>query len=330
MNNIQVFFLGFLLSLVLTILFTKKLIPIIKAKKYGQRILEVGPNWHKAKEGTPTMGGLGFIFAIIISFLIYCFFIRNNNEPRKIICLLNVIVYAILNGLIGIIDDMAKIRNKRNEGLTPIKKFTFQSVAAILFLISFRFTVGIETSIKIPFVKNEIELGFFFYILAFFVLCGFVNAVNLSDGIDGLASCLTLTVASLFVLLGVAQNDSSIVFLSASLVGAMLGFLVFNFYPAKVFMGDTGSLFLGAIVVAYSFLINNILLVILYGFVFLCEALSVILQVVYFKITKGKRILKMAPLHHHFEKCGWSEIKVVSIFSLVNFVFCAIVYFLVI
>ena len=330
MDNIHIFVMFFLISLLLTVLFTKKLIPIIKSKKYGQRILEDGPNWHKAKEGTPTMGGIGFILAILICFFIYLVTSNASMNYREIAIILNVLVYSLLNGAIGIIDDLAKIRNKRNQGLTPKMKFAFQAIAAIFFLLSFKFTVGIDTSIRIPFF-GTIELGFFFYILAFFVLCGFVNAVNLSDGIDGLAASLTFTVSLLFVFVGIVLNDDkSIVFLSSALLGAMLGFLLFNFYPAKIFMGDTGSLFLGAMVVSFSFILNNILLVLLFGFVFLCEAMSVILQVAFFKISRGKRLFKMAPLHHHFEKCGWSEIKVVSVFCSINILFCVLVYFIVV
>ncbi len=328
MNEICIYALIFLLSIFLTIAFTKKLIPIIKAKKFGQRILEEGPSWHKSKEGTPTMGGLGFIFAILICFFVYLITLILNEKFKDAICVTNIMIYAVLNGMIGVIDDMAKIRNKRNEGLTPKAKFILQGVVSILFLFSFKFTVGIDTSVKIPFMNNAIDLGFIFYILAFFILCGFVNAVNLSDGIDGLASSLTLTVGVFFFILFVTINKSpTLAFFSIVLIGTMIGFLIFNGHPAKIFMGDTGSLFLGALVVSFSFLINNSLLVLLYGFVFLCEALSVILQVLVFKITGGKRIFKMAPLHHHFEKSGWSEKRVVFVFTLVNLLACAIAYF---
>lgn len=326
MNNSVIFITIFLTSLVLTIACTRILIPIIASKKYGQKILECGPNWHKKKEGTPTMGGIGFIIPIIICFILFFFILRTENQTREILCTLNVLIYAVLNALIGIIDDLAKIRKKQNEGLTPLKKFMFQSVAAILFLVSFKLSVGIDTSIVIPFSDVRIELGFMFYIIAFFVLCGFVNAVNLTDGIDGLASSVTLTVSVLFLAVSLTIDSTPLLFFSSSVLGAMLGFLVFNFHPAKIFMGDTGSLFLGAIVVSYSFISNNIILVLLYGFVFLCEAMSDIIQVVYFKLSKGKRILKMAPLHHHFEKCGWSEVKIVSVFTVVNLIFCILAY----
>ena len=326
MDNKIIFIIVFLTSLVLTIVVTRIAIPIIRSKRYGQSILECGPSWHKSKEGTPTMGGIGFIIPILLSFFVFCIIYYGKEKSRDLICLINVLTYAILNALIGVIDDLAKIKKKQNEGLTPVVKLLFQSVAAVLFLVSFKLTVGINTSVVLPFTDMRLELGFVFYILAFFVLCGFVNAVNLTDGIDGLASTVTLTVSLLFLFVAFNNQSTSLLFLSSSVFGAMLGFLVFNFHPAKIFMGDTGSLFLGAIVVAYSFMIDNILLVLIYGFVFLCEAMSVIVQVVYYKISNGKRIFKMAPLHHHFEKCGWSEIKIVSVFATLNFVFCILSY----
>ena len=323
MSNTTIFTIVFLISLISTIALTKILIPIIKRKRFGQKILECGPSWHKSKEGTPTMGGLAFVIATIIAFAFFCFV----GDKKEILCTLNIIVYALLNAFIGIIDDLAKIRNKRNEGLSAKAKFLLQSIVAILFLILFGLTVGIDTSLIIPFFNVKVELGILFYVLAFFMLSGFVNAVNLTDGVDGLATSVTISVALLFLLTSLTIfKSTSLVFLSSTLLGAMLGFLIFNFYPAKIFMGDTGSLFLGAMVVSLAFVCNNILLVLIYGFVFLCEALSDILQIAYYKISKGKRIFKMAPLHHHFEKCGWSEVKIVLVFSLVNVVFCAIAY----
>lgn len=328
MDKIPMFIVLFIIGLALTVIITKRLIPIIASKKYGQKILEDGPIWHKKKEGTPTMGGIGFILPILVCFIVFCFAYKGEEKTKEIICAINVVVYAILNALIGVIDDFAKIRNKRNEGLTAKAKFILQSIVAILFLIAFKITVGIDTSIIVPFFDFRIELGFFFYILAFFVLCGFVNAVNLTDGIDGLATMITITVSLLFLIVSFTIYQSPVLlFLSSSVLGALLGFLIFNFHPAKIFMGDTGSLFLGAVVVSYSFICNNIFLVVLYGFVFMCEALSDIIQVLYFKLTKGKRIFKMAPLHHHFEKSGWSEVKIVSVFSVVSLVFCALAYY---
>lgn len=190
------------------------------------------------------------------------------------------------------------------------------------------FSIGLETILYIPFLKIYFNIGFFYYIIAFFILCGIVNSVNLTDGIDGLASSITLTIGIVISLASFTNVENIVLsFFGAILIGASIGFLTYNLHPAKVFMGDTGSLFLGAVIVGISFLINNILIVVVYGFVFVCEALSDILQVAYFKISKGKRIFKMAPLHHHFEQKGWSEMKIVSVFSLINLAFCIIAYF---
>ncbi len=328
MYNFNIFIIILLFSLFLTILITKKIIPVLAKNKMGQRILADGPNWHREKEGTPTMGGVSFILATIVCFFIFCIFLKSDNKSKEIVILLNVLAYSILNALIGIIDDFAKIRNRRNEGLSAKSKFFLQSVAAILFLISLRLTVNINTELYIPFVNLKYDIGILYYILAYLLLCGFVNAVNLTDGLDGLASSVVLSIGLFFAFVSLTLiNNAILSFISAALIGGTIGFLRFNLHPAKIFMGDTGSLFLGAMVVSISFVINNILLVLVYGFVFLCEAISDILQVAYFKITKGKRIFKMAPLHHHFEKSGWSEVKIVIIFMLVNFAFCLLSYF---
>ncbi len=326
MYNFNVFITILFFSLFLTILITKKIIPLLAKNKMGQSILSDGPNWHKEKEGTPTMGGISFILAAIACFFIFCIFLKSDN--KEIVILLNILAYSILNALIGMIDDFAKIKNRRNEGLSAKSKFFLQSIAAILFLISLTITVNINTELYIPFVNVKYDIGIFYYILAYFLLCGFVNAVNLTDGLDGLASSVVLSVGLFFAFVSLSLiNNAILSFISAVLIGGTIGFLRFNLHPAKIFMGDTGSLFLGAMVVSISFLINNILLVLVYGFVFLCEALSDILQVAYFKITNGKRIFKIAPIHHHFEKSGWSEIKIVIIFMLVNFAFCLLSYF---
>ncbi len=322
------FFIIFIIVMGLTIIGLRFLIPILKSKKMGQKILEIGPRWHKNKEGTPTMGGLSFVFASVIGFLIFLALSFDDIDKRYLLCTLNIIVYALLNAMIGIIDDFAKLRKAKNEGLTPLAKFAFQSAIAILFLISMKYTVGISTELFIPFFDIYVDIGFAYYILAYFALCGVVNSVNLTDGIDGLASSVTLTVGVFFAVVNFMHlKDSSIALFSAILIGATLGFLVYNFYPARVFMGDTGSLFLGALVVSMAFLIDNILLVLLYGFIFVIEALSDVLQVVYYKATRGKRLFKMAPFHHHLEKCGLNEVTIVAIFTLINAIFCFLAYF---
>jgi phospho-N-acetylmuramoyl-pentapeptide-transferase len=313
--------------MVLTVVVLRKLIPFLASKHVGQKILDIGPRWHKSKEGTPTMGGISFIISGFVVFVIFLILNFNKIPTREVMLIINVMVYALLNGMIGIIDDIAKIRKKQNEGLTPLEKIILQSLFSVLFLISLHFTVGLSTVVDIPFTNIRIDLGFFYYILAFFMLCGMVNSVNLTDGIDGLASSVVFTIGLLVAILNLIYIESyPIMFIGALLIGSSVGFLIYNFYPAKIFMGDTGSLYFGGLIAASPFLIGNLLLVIIYGFVFIAEALSDILQVTYFKITKGKRIFKMAPLHHHFEKCGWSEVKIVIVFSLVNLLFCVIVF----
>ena len=327
MNKLYVFLTCFLITITLTIVILIKLIPYLKSKKIGQKILEIGPRWHKNKEGTPTMGGLSFIIASVLALVITIITFYKHFVIKDLVLLINIFCFAILNALIGLIDDIAKMRKAKNEGLTPKMKFLYQSIVAILFLSSLNFTYGINTSLYISFFNVNIELGILYYALAYLLLCGVVNSVNLTDGLDGLASSVSLTVGLFIAFVSFTATDSlTATVIGAVLLGSTIGFLTFNLYPARIFMGDTGSLFLGGIVVAFSFVINNPLLVLIYGFVFIIEALSDILQVGYFKLSHGKRIFKMAPLHHHFEKSGLSEIKIVVLFTLVNAFFCVIAY----
>ena len=328
MENGSIFIVTLFLVFSLTVVSTKKLIPILARRKIGQKILEIGPNWHKEKNGTPTMGGISFIFAIIISFTIILIINYGEVNKKDILSMINILSYGILNGIIGMIDDIAKIRKKQNEGLTPKGKLIFQSIAAIVFLIIMQRTVGISTILTIPFTNVSMDLGIVYYVVAFLVLCGITNAVNLTDGLDGLASTCVMIIGAFFSFVSLVKFESvSLSFFGGALLGVTLGFLIFNFYPAKIFMGDTGSLFLGGLIVAASFVFNNPMIVLIYGFVFICEALSVIAQVLYFKLTKGKRLFKMAPLHHHFEKCGYSEVKIVSIFGIFSVILCVLAYF---
>ena len=326
----------FLLTLVLTcggtVLISRRLIPYLKSKKMGQKILDIGPRWHKSKEGTPTMGGLAFLAASAIAVLVIAAIAPVCCNVKQLLPFFIVYGYGLLNGLIGIIDDRAKLRKKQNEGLTAPQKYLLQLIAAALFLIALTLAGCISTSLYIPFTGRTVELGFFYYVIALLLLTGVVNAVNLTDGIDGLASSVTFVVGLFFAVVSYFFFESdlasiSLSLVSAVLIGATLGFLVYNFYPARVFMGDTGSLFLGGLVIGGAFLTGAPLVVILCGIVYICEAASVILQVGYFKLTHGKRLFLMAPIHHHFEKCGWSEVKIVSVFSVITAVFCVIAWF---
>ena len=277
------------------------------------------------KEGTPTMGGVAFIVAVFVSFFVIISF--EGVENTAFLPIFNLLFFAFLNAIIGFIDDFLKVRKKQNKGLRALSKFSLQSASAISFLVLMEKTVELTTVLKIPFTNIGFDIGFFYYIFAYFLLCGFVNAVNLTDGLDGLASCVMLPFAVMISVLGLIFFDNLLfVFVGALLLGIISAFLIFNRYPAKIFMGDTGSLFLGGILAGFSLCTENALTVVLFGFVYLCEAISVIIQVGYFKISKGKRIFKMAPLHHHFEKSGWSENKIVIIFTLVNTFTCILAF----
>lgn len=321
--NIGLYVLSLVSAFVITTCVLRIIIPKFKAKKIGQMILEEGPSWHKSKEGTPTMGGISFVFASVG--IMFLFFLLNISvfDRKESILFFNVIIFCLLNALIGAIDDIAKLRKERNKGLSAKAKITLQMIIAFLFLLSLHYFVGIDTKIYFSFLESPIDLGILFYIFSFFIICGIINSVNLSDGVDGLAASQSLCVGIFLSIISfTVVKNTCLIAISSVLVGGCLGFLIFNRHPAKVFMGDTGSLFLGALIVSTTFYLNNIFLVILYGFIFVCEAISVILQVSYFKLTKGKRLFLMTPLHHHFEKKGWSENKIVLIFSLVTAISC--------
>ena len=317
------------LTLVLTAVISRFLIPVLKSRKMGQRILEIGPRWHKSKEGTPTMGGIAFIIpavAVGVASSVYLWF-RDGYESAMPLVL--TICLGLAGGLIGCIDDLAKLRNKRNEGLTAPQKFLLQVAAAALYLLGMRLICNMSTELYIPYFKVTWDMGIFFYVFALILICGIMNSVNLTDGIDGLASGVTLVVGVFFTVAGFRSlgTDGKAVTLGAVLIGATAGFLIYNFYPARVFMGDTGSLFLGGLVVGGAFMIKNPLIIVVAGLVYIIETVSVMLQVTFFKLTHGKRLFKMSPIHHHFEQCGWSEIKIVAVFSAVTALFCAAAYF---
>ena len=308
-----------ILSLGITLAIEWQIIPFLK-KRAAQPIYEGGPNWHMKKSGTPTMGGIGFLVAISISLLVACIFLRENKTA--VASLLITTVFALLNSVIGIIDDLTKLRRRENAGLKPYEKIIFQLIVAVLFLMARKFFLGDETTLEFSFGK--IELGLLYYPLAILIIIGTVNCANLTDGIDGLASSVALTIGAMFSFLG--GRDVSMIPTCAALSGGCLGFLFYNRHPAKIFMGDTGSLFLGSIACALAFASGNPTIILFLGIVYAIEGLSVILQVAYFKLTK-KRLFKMAPLHHHLEKCGLSEnqicviaVSVTILTSIIGFV----------
>jgi len=306
----------------LTVLVLRKLIPILKSKKVGQKILDIGPRWHKGKEGTPTMGGIGFIVPMFVIGIAALAYLSVTDGVKTTLPLVLTLCYALAGGLIGAIDDSAKIRKKQNEGLTAPQKFLLQLLAAGLYLFGMTLVCGANTELYIPFFGVTYDIGIFYYVIAMLLLTGVNNSVNLTDGIDGLCASVTFVVGIFFTVAaylgGLAEPDGELLLLGALTVGGCAGFLVYNFYPAKIFMGDTGSLFLGGLVVGGAFMMKNPLLVVLYGIIYIIETASVILQVGYFKLTHGKRLFKMSPIHHHFEKCGWSEIKIVVVASVIT------------
>ncbi len=312
---------------VLTVIFERILIPILRSHKLGQKILDIGPRWHKSKEGTPIMGGLGFILACLIAAA--GFFIREAilGRASDYIPLVLTLVFAVSNGVIGFIDDYCKLIKKQNEGLTWKQKLFLQLVFAGAYVTVMSYTGNMDTAIAIPFTSYALELGWFYYPIAIIILAGVVNGGNITDGVDGLASSVTFVAGGFFAVLAFYLKDTGLSVSAALILGATLGFLMYNFHPAKVFMGDTGSLFLGGIVIASSFQMGLEIVGLLVSMVYILEMLSSFLQVIYFKLTHGKRLFRMAPVHHHFEKGGWSENRVVCVFSLVEVAFCVLAWF---
>lgn len=330
-TDIAVLAAGMLLTFLLTVLISRKLIPLLKSRHLGQPILEIGPRWHKSKEGTPTMGGIAFITATIVSSVLLSVFFGVKYGGESIVPFVLTLAYAVLCGMTGLIDDLAKLKKKQNEGLSAKQKFALQVLFAALYLAAMCLLCDLGSELKIPFSGGfSLDVGIAFYVIAMLVLTGIDNSVNLTDGIDGLASSVTLIVSvfyGAYALLKLPAGSPSLSMLAFVTVGATAGFLVYNFYPARVFMGDTGSLFLGALMAGGAFIMKDPLIILIAGLVYVIEAASVILQVGYFKLTHGKRLFKMAPIHHHFEKCGLNEISIVLLFSGAAAVFCAVAWF---
>ena len=295
------------IAFVITAAIGPSVIRYLRKMKFGQKILEIGPKWHMNKQNIPTMGGFMFIIGIALAVIL----------GGLITGTLSVHALAILGlsaayGAVGLVDDYAKIKKKENAGLTPRQKLVLQILVALM----------------IPFTGISIDLPWPVYIIfAAFVIVGADNAVNLTDGIDGLAASVTVPVAVFFAAVGARIGNTGVTIFAGALAGGLLGFLIYNFNPAKVFMGDTGSLFLGGAVAGMAFACDMPLILLLVGLIYIIETLSVILQVTYFKATHGKRLFKMAPIHHHFEMCGWGEKRIVLTFTAVTIVLCLAAYF---
>ena len=297
------------------------LIPMLRALKAGQSIREVGPSWHNSKSGTPLMGGLMFIFAAILCLL-------GNLPVMKDYTVFYVLALSLCFGLVGFLDDFYKVKFKRNLGLTALQKAMLQMAVSALYVYLLYREGTLTCDIYVPFVNVTFYVHPLVYIFfAMFVMVGCDNAVNLTDGIDGLSASVTIPVMIFFTAAAFAMGKADLAVLPAALTGGLIAYLFYNWHPAKVFMGDTGSLFLGGVVCALAFALDMPLILILVGLVYILETLSVILQVGYFKLTHGKRIFKMAPIHHHFEMCGWKEEKIVFVFAGVSVVMCMLAWF---
>ena len=310
--------LAFAISLAVTLAVGRFLIPYLRRVKAGQSIKRDGPIWHLSKEGTPTMGGLMFLAGMLAAVLIACIREMRGGDWSAPAML----VFALVQGAIGFTDDLEKIRKKGNEGLTARQKSLLQLVVAVAFVLLLRYIGYLSPNLYIPFFDVTVPLPEPVYVaFCAFVILGTVNAVNLTDGVDGLVTGVTIPVALCFLVLALTWKMEPQAIFAAALLAGLLGFLFYNRHPAKVFMGDTGSLFLGGAICALAFAMDMPLALVPLGIVYICEAMSDILQVGYFKLTHGKRIFKMAPIHHHFEKCGWSEWKVFWVFSGVSLAF---------
>ncbi|MEI3338355.1 MAG: phospho-N-acetylmuramoyl-pentapeptide-transferase [Clostridium sp.] len=305
--------IAFVLSLGVSLLLGPLIIPMLHKLKFGQNIREEGPKNHLKKAGTPTIGGLIFITSTIVSMIIMRY--KPSDEGM-------IVMYGMLAfGLIGFLDDMLKIIHKHNEGLTSKQKFLLQLLFSVI-AAWYGYTV-VGTKISVLFTNVEVNLGWFFIPFVMFYFVALTNAVNLTDGLDGLNTSVTIIVMIFFALVSFKTGHESISVFSVALIGGLIGFLKYNKYPAKVFMGDTGSIALGGAISTILLILKNPLIIIIVGGIYVLETVSVIIQVTYYKKTK-KRFFKMAPIHHHFEQLGWSEVKIVIVFSAITAILCLV------
>ena len=309
--------LAVIIAFVVSAVLCPIVIPFLHRLKFGQQVRDDGPQTHLKKQGTPTMGGLVILSSIIITSLLYI-----RDYPK----IIPVLFMTVGFGVVGFLDDYIKIVMKRSEGLNPIQKLIGQSVITGIFAYYIVTSPDIGTGMLIPFTGKYLQLPVWLFVPAlFFIILGTDNGVNFTDGLDGLCTSVTILVATFFTIVAIGEN-SGISPITGAVVGSLLGFLLFNVYPARVFMGDTGSLALGGFVASSAFMMQMPIFIAIVGLIYLVEVLSVIIQVTYFKKTGGKRFFKMAPIHHHFELCGWSETRVVGVFSIITAILCLIAY----
>lgn len=324
MEKYIITFFVFIVSIFMTLIIENKMISFLQ-KKAKQPIYQEGPSWHISKLGTPTMGGLAFLISITVNlFLSSIVLLILKVNHREILSILISLVFAVSNSAIGIIDDFTKLKRKENAGLSPFQKLGLQTVFALLFLFARKFILDDDTIINLFSLKLDLGIAYFPFMLI--LILGVINCANLTDGIDGLASGVAVTIGTAFLIIGYGASYCTPI-ISAAVVGGAIGFLFYNVNPARIFMGDTGSLFLGALVVCLGFSTNNPLLTVPLGIIYVIEGLSVIIQVLFFKMTK-KRVFKMAPLHHHLEKCGLNENSICVIAVITTMIFSAATYLL--
>ena len=322
-NSDTVFAISLLMvAFFLTVLMLPRLIKYLHELKFGQAIREEGPQSHMHKKGTPTMGGISFIISIVIS-LVIAMFLDSENMKYYFLFIYTTISFSI----IGYIDDMLIVVKKKNDGLAPRKKLMLQILFSVIFYVLVTFIYKDINYIHIPVFDYKLNISYLYLIFVVFWQTGFSNAVNLTDGLDGLATSVTIITTSTFALLAYKENNFPVLVFCLTIVGALIGFLLFNRNPAKIFMGDTGSLALGGILAAISVILHKEIVFLFIGLVYILETLSVIIQVAYFKKT-GKRIFKMSPLHHHFELSGYGEVKTVYIFVTITVISSVIGYFI--
>lgn len=313
MNNTAV--ISVIIAFALSVVLGPIMIPFLRRLKVGQTVRDEGPKSHLKKSGTPTMGGILILTSVVVTSLFYV-----KDYPK----ILPILFTTLGFGLIGFLDDYIKVVLKRSMGLKAWQKMLGQLLVTGIFAFYLTRYTDVSLAMRIPFMPGySLDLGIFNIPFLFLVVIGTVNGTNFTDGLDGLASSVTIMIATFFTVVAVGTG-SGIEPVTCAVVGALLGFLLFNVYPASVFMGDTGSLALGGFVTATAYMLQMPLFIVIVGLVYLIEVLSVIIQVVYFKATKGKRFFKMAPIHHHFELCGWSETRVVAVFSIVTAILCLI------
>lgn len=320
MKSLETAIYAIIISFIMGVILCPMLIPVLHRLKFGQTERGDGPQSHLKKNGTPTMGGI----AIIASFLLTSLFFLKTDGSFNFDGIV-VVMVTLGFGIIGFVDDYIKVVKKRSLGLRPLQKIVGQVIVTLFFIYYVYEYTNIGTEILIPFTNGAvIDLGYGYIPFLFIVMIGTVNGVNLTDGLDGLASGVTLIVAAFFMMISWSVG-SGITSISGAVIGSLFAFLIFNAYPARVFMGDTGSLALGGFVAATALLLKMPVFIILVGFIYLLETVSVMIQVIYYKKT-GKRFFKMAPIHHHFELCGWSETKVVTVFYITTAMFCLVAF----